>query len=164
LAKDASDVRKIMPELATVDRVKFYMEIMSQVAEEPSVAALLQDISMVMPENVLFLDMNIKRESIGSAEQPQDAVDIPAPGIDSLEDDSSAGVKKAPAEQLLAQQIVISLNCISKGSYSKVKARFDQTVEGLSSLFSLRDVDWDYSEAKGMGSFRCDLLPAGGRK
>lgn len=39
-----------------------------------------------------------------------------------------------------------------------MKARFDKTVEGLAAHFSLRNIDWDYSEETRVGSFRGELL------
>jgi hypothetical protein len=162
LSENAGKVRRVTPDPEMVDRVKVYLEIMDKADAEPSVAMLLEDIARALPENVFADKLKISRKIGETDKVEEDPMGIPPPGMDTAMPDSpGVVVSGSPAEALLGQTITVHLACSSKGDYSMVKARFDQTVKGLSARFSLRNVDWDYSETEGGGSFGAELLPAG---
>ncbi len=162
LSRDVGDMRRITPDSDTVERVKVYMDIMDKVAAEPSIAMVLRDIAISLPDKVLVDDLRITREAGSSAVEDDPMMAVPPPGMDAMPDEPGISVAGSPAEQLLTQQVVVSLTCRSVGEYSLVKARFDETIKGLAAHFSLRNMDWDYSEKEGIGSFRGELLLEGG--
>ncbi len=162
LAREAGDLRRRTPDPGTVERVKLYMDIMDKVAADPSIAMVLRDIARALPDKVLADDLSITREAGNTAVTDDPLMAVPPPGMDAMPEEPGMSVAESPAEQMLSQQVVVTLTCSSKGEYSLVKARFDETIKGLAAHFTLRNMDWDYSEKESVGSFRGELLLEGG--
>ncbi len=162
LSRKAGEVRRITPDPDIVERVKAYMDIMDKVAIEPSIAMVLRDIARALPDKVLADDLSIIREAGSTAVDDDPMMAVPPPGMEAMPEEPEMSDAGSPAERMLSQQIVVSLTCSSKGEYSLVKARFDKTIKGLAAHFTLRNMDWDYSEKDNAGTFHGELLLEGG--
>lgn len=160
LSHDINSLRNKLPDPKNVTLVKALLDIEEKTAKQPSVAQFLQQIAGVLPENVTLLRMDITRQAGSNEEETVTA--IPAPGQSpdmgaELPDQNS----RAQAAILLDQELVVHFNCISKGDYGRVKARFEEAIKGFSSLFSLRDVTWRYEEKSTIGHLDCELQLSG---
>jgi hypothetical protein len=164
LSQAANNIRKDIPDPLSVIRIASIIDTMHKVQTEPSAADLLRNIALVLPEDVVLNNLTIYRETpAGSAMNESSTEPPPTMGMAAMPQEPEETVTAPPAVRLLSKQLVINMDCVSHGEYSHVKARFDQTVAGLSSRFLLRNVDWDYTEQNQMGSFHCELIFTGER-
>ncbi len=157
LVRDVREIRRILPNPDQVTRIQSYLNIADQVAAEEETAAMLLAVAELLPANVTVQSLTIAREKETSTDQLDTTAPIPPPGSEPMAEEQTA-LDVMPAEQLLKQPVSITMLCNSKGIYSRVKSRFDETVTRLATRFTLQDVEWEYAEEKNEGSFRCKLM------
>ncbi len=157
----AGDIRRLIPDEETFRQVETFINIRRQVDNEPSAGRLLADIARVLPANVHIVELEIIRDAAGGGQERM-AMDMMGQGMDGHHAASGqGGQERHPGEQLLNRQLVINLIFTSQGEFSNVRARFNRTVTGLSSIFILQDVDWRYDETTETGYFSGKLSAFG---
>ncbi len=157
LAREVKEIRRILPAPDQAARIESYLNIASQVAGEEETAAMLLAIAQLLPANVHVHTLTIAREKKTSTDGSETTALIPPPGSEPMDEEQPSQDIPA-AELLLKQPLSISMVCNSAGEYSRVKSRFDMTVARLATRFTLKDVEWEYSEDQAEGTFRCKLM------
>lgn len=163
LSSDIRNLRKQLPDSNNVTQVKAYLNIEENAAKQASVSQFLQQMASVLPKNITLLSMEVTRKT--SNDKPEAVAAIPVPGQSpGMAQELPEQGDKVKAEILLDQELIVQLNCISKGDYDRVKARFEEAIKGFSSLFSLRAVTWGYEERSTTGYLDCELQLSGEEK
>ncbi len=157
LVREVGKIQNILPDPNQVRRIKTYLNIANQVAEEEEAAAILQTLAEILPANVNVHTLTIEREKATITDGMDVTAPIPPPGSEPMDEEQTAQTGAA-AEQLLKMPLRITILCNSNGQYSRVKSRFDMTVARLAARFTLKDVEWKYLEDKAQGTFRCNLM------
>ena len=155
LSRAAGDIRRLIPDQETFRKIETFNNIRGKADSEPSAAILLAEIARVLPANVHIVELGIIRDTARGAEESGD-MDMMGHGMDMGGHHAVSGQgeqEQHPGEQLLNRQLVVNLMCTSQGEFSDVRARFNRTVAGLSSVFLLEDVDWKYDEITETGYF-----------
>lgn len=152
LSRAVAETRYLVPDGDEFRQIKAFKNIRDKADREPSAGRVLADISRVLPAGVYIVELQINRDAAVAGEEGR-YMGMMEADMSMAGSFPAAGQEESPGEQLLNRQLVIDFLCTSQGEFSHVRASFSRTVAGLSSIFLLEDIDWQYDETTKTGSF-----------
>ncbi|OCC15091.1 hypothetical protein DBT_1577 [Dissulfuribacter thermophilus] len=143
----------ILPSNTEKALIERYVDIYKKSVEQPRPHEVLLRLASFLPSEVKILSFEIKRENT--------AISRPTPPPSTYMPQSSSIQFTSPIDRLFNMPLKMDIVLVTQGTFMQTRTRFEETISNIASIYSVKNVNWDYDKISRKGKLSCTITLQG---